>query len=324
MANVTIDDSDPSIIYLPAWNTRNASVPCPTCTANPQADLMFNETWHDNTFYPAPGSSDFANIPIMASMLFNGTALYVFCAIAESSTSPDGDSDMSFYIDGELKGTFVEIAPGNAGHNFTLQGGHVNGFKSLVLLDKMVYTCATTVWPFEDLLLKISTELLIRPLGSSNTSSASSSPVATQPETVAVSVAFFLLAAAMLWFFLQRRKRKRWYNLKRRRITIDPISPTTSAWTSDLRPSPYSHSLHNGLNYPAPILQPQNPGPSAGPGTSAMQHNTASRAILPYPVVGPVNLEDDEARDEAPPAYDESRMERGVSFHIGDRKTQAP
>lgn len=179
-------------------------------------------------------------------------------------------------------------------------------------------------------------------MGSSNTSSASSSPVAAQPESssqgsaskkslssiigpaVAVSVAFFLLAAAMLWFFLQRRKRKRWYNLKRRRITIDPISPTTSAWTSDLRPSPYSHSLHSGINYPAPILQPQNPGPSAGPGTSAMQHNTASGAILPYPVVGPVNLDDDEARDEAPPAYDESRLERGVSLRIGDRKTQVP
>ena len=202
MANVTIDDSDPSIIYLPAWNTRNASVPCPTCTANPQADLMFDETWHDSTVrYLHTLNLDafvdffhhFSSIPLLEAMIFRtflsrpacclmvsffvcfaiahvvahhgttglfklGTAMYVFCALAESSTSPDGDSNMSFYIDGDLKGTFVKIAPGNVGvydynvpvfaidsltpeeHNFTLQGGHVNGFKSLVLLDRMVYT----------------------------------------------------------------------------------------------------------------------------------------------------------------------------------------
>lgn len=90
--------------------------------------------------------------------LYIGTAVYVFCALAESSISPDGDSDMSFYIDGILKGTFVKTAPGNANvydyavpvfviesltpeeHNMTLQNGHVNGTKALVLLDEIVYT----------------------------------------------------------------------------------------------------------------------------------------------------------------------------------------
>lgn len=103
---------------------------------------------------------------------FLGTALYVFCALAESLTSPDGDSDMSFYIDGELKGTFIKIAPGNVNvydynvpvftiesltpeeHNFTLQIGHVNGIQSMVLFDKMVYTCVISPAIFSSMCTK--------------------------------------------------------------------------------------------------------------------------------------------------------------------------
>ncbi|THU82342.1 hypothetical protein K435DRAFT_872410 [Dendrothele bispora CBS 962.96] len=64
---------------------------------------------------------------------------------------------MSFYIDGVLSGTFVKQAPGEQGydyhvpvyvneslspgqHDFLLQNGHVNGTKSLVLLDSIVYS----------------------------------------------------------------------------------------------------------------------------------------------------------------------------------------
>lgn len=121
---------------------------------------------------------------LTASVL--GTAVYVYCALAESSTSPDGDSDMSFYIDGSLKGTFVKTAPGNNNvydyaipvfsidslsvgmHNFTLQNGHVNGTKSLVLLDEIVYTyvlelCFSANLVFMDF-LELSTIFLPHPL----------------------------------------------------------------------------------------------------------------------------------------------------------------
>jgi len=67
---------------------------------------------------------------------------------------------MSFYIDGQLTGTFVKQAPGTDGydynvpvyvneslspgfHKLVLQNGHVDGFKSLVILDKIIYSC---VW----------------------------------------------------------------------------------------------------------------------------------------------------------------------------------
>lgn len=51
MANVTIDDADPSVVYIPetAWNARSASVPCSTWIANPNANLLFDNTFHDGT-----------------------------------------------------------------------------------------------------------------------------------------------------------------------------------------------------------------------------------------------------------------------------------
>ncbi|KAJ3709495.1 hypothetical protein FB446DRAFT_614133, partial [Lentinula raphanica] len=158
--NVTIDDSASLVSYYPssAWNARSASDPCSACTANPDTDKLFDSTFHDGTFNPQSGSNDFPNVPLTASIVFNGTAVYVYCALAESSSAPAGNSDMSFYIDGSLKGTFVKAAPGNDNvydysvpvfsidslplgeHNFTLQNGHVNGTKSLVLLDEIIYT----------------------------------------------------------------------------------------------------------------------------------------------------------------------------------------
>lgn len=99
-----------------------------------------------------------------------GTAMSVFCTLAENSTSPVGNSNMAFYIDGELKGTFVNTFENGGGynynvpvftidyltpqeHNFTLQNGQVNGTKSLVLLDKIVYTWVFTASLFLGLLL---------------------------------------------------------------------------------------------------------------------------------------------------------------------------
>lgn len=108
----------------------------------------------DTTLPDGIGQSE---VPVTASVLFNGTALYVFCVLSESS--PLGYSDMSFYIDGDVKGSFIKTPTGDdliynynvpvfviesltsREHNFTLQSGQVNGSHSLALLDKIVYTC---------------------------------------------------------------------------------------------------------------------------------------------------------------------------------------
>lgn len=130
LVNVTVDDSDPSVLYSPvgAWTARSATENCTECTAQPDPSEMYNGTWHDGTvrevtflrmncrlislqFNPDAGSNDFPNTPLFANLTFYGisfsclvlskftdfllgTAVYVFCALAESKSSPDGDSVM--------------------------------------------------------------------------------------------------------------------------------------------------------------------------------------------------------------------------------------
>ena len=85
-----------------------------------------------------------------------GTAVYVFCITTGTSTAPDGNSDMSFSIDGQTVGSF-QLAPTNqttydynvmvygnsdipsGTHTLTIQNGEVGGAKSLILLDYIVY-----------------------------------------------------------------------------------------------------------------------------------------------------------------------------------------
>jgi hypothetical protein len=86
-----------------------------------------------------------------------GTAVYVQCVLARTINSPSGNSDMSFFIDGSLVGTFVRPAPGTTGydydqtvyfnttlspgsHTIRIQNGHVDGRKSLLILDRIIYT----------------------------------------------------------------------------------------------------------------------------------------------------------------------------------------
>ncbi|KAJ8520588.1 hypothetical protein ONZ45_g2608 [Pleurotus djamor] len=71
--------------------------------------------------------------------------------------TPTGDSDMTFFIDGEQAGTFVKDAPGTPGYEYkvivfsatglqpqqhilTIANGHVDGPKALILLDAIIYT----------------------------------------------------------------------------------------------------------------------------------------------------------------------------------------
>ncbi|KAK7449292.1 hypothetical protein VKT23_013435 [Stygiomarasmius scandens] len=166
IVNRTIDDTFPDssgnkIQYFPNEKGRvswNIGGQCDACTAGAlDPTQVFDKTWHDGTYNPDPGSNDFPNVPLNASVTFNGTAIYVFCVLAKTTSGPDGNSDMSFYIDGELSGTFVKKPPNMPGfdyhvpvyvneslstgtHEFLLQNGHVNGTKSLVLLDQIIYS----------------------------------------------------------------------------------------------------------------------------------------------------------------------------------------
>lgn len=162
LVNSTIDDAFPdprsgaTIQYTPAaaWNLGGS---CQPCTAKPDISLLYNNTWHDTTFYPTSGRAPFPNTPLNATIELTGSAVYVYCALARTAVSPTGNSDMTFWIDGSKVGEFVRTAPGLPGyehnvlvyrntsipdgkHTFMIQNGRVDGPVALMMLDRIVYT----------------------------------------------------------------------------------------------------------------------------------------------------------------------------------------
>lgn len=160
LVNVTIDDTfgDPltgnHIDYSPltSWNI---GANCDGCTTAPDPSQVYNHTWHDGTFNRNAGSNPSPNAVLLASVPFFGNAVYVYCILSESESSPA--SDMSFFIDMEQVGTFTQQPLGQSGfqynvlvysntslpstdHTLTIQNGHVGGNKSLILLDYVVYS----------------------------------------------------------------------------------------------------------------------------------------------------------------------------------------
>ena len=179
--NVTVDDTlgDPTnnnhFIYSPdsSWSQGNG---CSRCAAVLNTSLVSNGTWHDTTWSP-PSSSPVHS----ASVQFNGTysllatyvlrilirfselilppsgsAVYVYCILTGSISEPIGNSDMTFFIDNQQVGAFVQAPDGNTNyrynslvysnadlelgvHTFRLETAHL-GERALVLLDYLIYT----------------------------------------------------------------------------------------------------------------------------------------------------------------------------------------
>jgi len=128
----------------------------------------YDQSWHDGTFYPSDyNSTNHAEAPggnhgqiMWANVTFSGTAVYVYTILAHTSNSPDGASDMTFFIDGEKVGSFAQ-QPDNSteytynalvyhntnlsaqSHDLSIQLGLL-GYKSLLMLDSIVYTSLDT------------------------------------------------------------------------------------------------------------------------------------------------------------------------------------
>ena len=179
LVNVTVDDTDPDpltgniVLYSPEgrWNVGNS---CTSCLVTLDPAETLNETWHEAVFDPATSGTDEVQT---ASLLFNGeqcgtlfglrihnfdydigSAIYVYGILSQSLTNPDGAANLSFFIDGQLAGTFDYIPPGNSNnytynamlwannsiapgsHTFSLQNGYSNRSSSLVMLDYIVYS----------------------------------------------------------------------------------------------------------------------------------------------------------------------------------------
>ncbi|KAJ7293780.1 hypothetical protein C8J57DRAFT_1042712 [Mycena rebaudengoi] len=162
LQNITVDDTKPNsvtgayISYAPAdaWDTNL----CTNCFVNPEARRFVDETWHQSTFDARETINGHVNTPLTASVAFNGSAVHVFCTLSRSNAFPlVGDSDMTFYLDGAVVGTFVQQAVGSTGfdytvpvysnsnippgqHTLTVQNGHIDGARSLMILDYITYS----------------------------------------------------------------------------------------------------------------------------------------------------------------------------------------
>ncbi|KAF9448661.1 hypothetical protein P691DRAFT_780672 [Macrolepiota fuliginosa MF-IS2] len=140
--DVSVDDPGPDhptselISYTPGPGVGSKlGQDCSDCTAGPQKALAYHQTRHDSTieFNPLPGSNEVPNRPLFAQFRFNvhvamqtltvltqGTAIYVYTILANTRTSPAGDSDVTFYLDGDVVGTFVKNAPGAPGFVYSV------------------------------------------------------------------------------------------------------------------------------------------------------------------------------------------------------------
>ncbi|KAL5485487.1 hypothetical protein ACEPAI_8129 [Sanghuangporus weigelae] len=161
--NVTIDDTNgdavtgAQISYSPAlaWQAGQS---CQNCTAKMDGNQAYDGTWHDASYNPPGGISNlYPGTIVSASADFTGTAVYIYCILTRSSSSPNGNTDMTFYVDDQEVGSFSRPSDGDksyqynqvvfswsgldgsTNHNVRLESGH-SGQQALVLLDRIVYT----------------------------------------------------------------------------------------------------------------------------------------------------------------------------------------
>ncbi|KAL5533481.1 hypothetical protein ACEPAF_5257 [Sanghuangporus sanghuang] len=270
--NVTIDDQfgDPTtgqvIQYNPsgAWQSGQS---CEPCTAKPRPiSNAHNGTWTDGTFFPqGTGTNGFSGQIISASVPFIGTAVYVQAILTGSITSPDGNSDFTFYIDNVTSGVFQRAPNGdntyqfnqtvfsrtglsNSLHTLTIESGRA-GNKSLVLLDSIIYTKEN----------QNSTSSSNSTSSPESSSSSSNVGIIVGPVVGGVIVAGAIIA---LLFFLRRRRQGQRVRILLDSPPMESVSPARAGSTSNPGPNndashidpfitnpntPYTHSNSSGF-----------------------------------------------------------------------------
>ncbi|EJD35751.1 hypothetical protein AURDEDRAFT_175145 [Auricularia subglabra TFB-10046 SS5] len=158
--NVTIDDAlgDTLTGEKPRydgldWRPRGAGAPpCDVCTTNPDAGQIVNGTWHDQSTFVG-------NKAATITLIFDGTAIYVYCILINGVANAFSTTRLSFYLDesSSASGDFLHeedarqdqylynqlvfsrggLAPGN--HSLVV-ANRADNTGSLVLFDYAVYT----------------------------------------------------------------------------------------------------------------------------------------------------------------------------------------
>ncbi|KAF7340052.1 hypothetical protein MVEN_01923200 [Mycena venus] len=275
LVNVTIDDNtgDPLtgalVSYTPpdAWTIGDSETISQSRSPPGIPDLskVGGRTFHNSTFSPNSGSHP--NVPLTASVRFNGSAVYVYTVL---SRFPDGNSDMTFYLDGVVVGNFIQAPVGSAGfdytvlvyanpsitpgpHTLTIQNGRQNGPESILILDSIVYT-------YDD---EGSAEATAPPVSSPSASSMVSARRGPSSATLAVvGVLVFAVVALLIILGVCLHRRRR-----RRRAVYAKYMPqgAVRAFPADLAPSrPMSPALSPALSPLPPVYAGAGGSASAG------------------------------------------------------------
>ncbi|KAJ7464469.1 hypothetical protein FB451DRAFT_1042421 [Mycena latifolia] len=152
--NRTIDDTNGDSVsgllpvYSPAANFSSNSN-CSTCTVKLDPTLVFDGTWHDSS--QVPGGA-----PVSITLIFHGTAIFVFCVLANALEDAVTNSDFVFSLDGSPNDRFTHEPSSSPDYNYGVnvfsahgleQGPHEvvlttnNSAGSLLLFDYAIYTC---------------------------------------------------------------------------------------------------------------------------------------------------------------------------------------
>ncbi|KAJ7935827.1 hypothetical protein B0H13DRAFT_2649494, partial [Mycena leptocephala] len=160
---VIIDDQDGDpvtgnkIVYSPAdaW-ALGAIGGCPKC-AVPSSGIAYRGSFHGSLFDLTNLTGSLSLSPPTATVSFFGTAVNVSIIISEALTTPAGQTNMTFTIDGKSVAAFgyaqaatSEFQPNVtvfnsiiplplANHTLTITNGHSGGLPSIVILDSISY-----------------------------------------------------------------------------------------------------------------------------------------------------------------------------------------
>ncbi|KIY43144.1 hypothetical protein FISHEDRAFT_62914 [Fistulina hepatica ATCC 64428] len=100
-ANRTIDDafegdSQARLTYSPSGYWSNGD-DCDTCLVHPNKSKAYDGTWHDYSAFPT--DTDYESAYMNAS--FEGSAVYIYCILANNATGAGTTANYSFVVDGE-------------------------------------------------------------------------------------------------------------------------------------------------------------------------------------------------------------------------------
>ncbi|RPD64700.1 hypothetical protein L226DRAFT_37444 [Lentinus tigrinus ALCF2SS1-7] len=153
--NRTIDDEKGDSVtglvpeYSPpgAWHQGST---CTACFVHLDTSQVLDETWHDTTHHPGDPE------PRSITMRFNGTAVYVYNALANTVTGADTATNLTFTIDGARVGSFFHAPSSGTDFDYNIPVHVSTDLKnqehtlvvqavgdaspSLILFDYVVYT----------------------------------------------------------------------------------------------------------------------------------------------------------------------------------------